>query len=112
MTQQEIRVSRRRILRAAVAGSAALVADWAAGGQETPPGAPHIACNQYPWFMFFGRENRDFNAALDASVAEVARSGVEGFEPLIGSAAYVDTLVPSLNQRATQSNASGRGRRG
>ncbi|UCG59778.1 MAG: hypothetical protein JSU70_09710, partial [Phycisphaerales bacterium] len=32
----------------------------------------HLACNQYPWTVFYQRENRNFNEDLDAGLAEVA----------------------------------------
>jgi len=61
-------------------------------------GGPRFAANQYPWFMFYGRQKRDFNASLDASVAEVARSGVAGFEPLAASPADIERLAPLLKK--------------
>ena len=31
----------------------------------------HIATNVYPWITFYRRDERDFNASLDAGLAEV-----------------------------------------
>ena len=44
-------------------------------------GKLHVACNQYPWGVFYAREKKDFNALLDAGLAEVKASGNDGFEP-------------------------------
>jgi len=61
-----------------------------------------MATNQYPWFTFFRREGRDFNASLEASLAEVAASGVDGFEPLGTSPEGVDRLVPLLKKHGLE----------
>ncbi|MCP5538606.1 MAG: sugar phosphate isomerase/epimerase [Akkermansiaceae bacterium] len=42
----------------------------------------HLATNVYPWTTFYRRENRDWNADLDTGLAEVAATGVSGFEPV------------------------------
>jgi inosose dehydratase len=73
---------------AAVAGSSAAV-----GGQKA---GPHLACNQYLWLTYFGREKRDFNADLEASFKDVAASGLDGFEPLSSSPQQIDQYIPLL----------------
>lgn len=62
----------------------------------------HVACNQYPWFTFFRREQRDFNKDLNASLSEVAKSGVDGFEPLATSVQMVEQLAPLLEQHGLE----------
>jgi len=42
------------------------------------------------------RENRDFNASLDSGLAEVARSGVDGIEPIVNTPEDIDQLGPLL----------------
>ena len=54
----------------------------------------HMACNQYPWITYYRREQRDFNASLDEGLAEVAKSGIDGFEPIANSPADIDRLAP------------------
>ena len=98
MIERASRMRRRRILEAAVAGGAALLTDWTDAAEPEPRGGPHFAANQYPWFMFYGRQKRDFNASLDASLAEVARTGVAGFEPLATSPADIERLAPLLKK--------------
>jgi len=58
----------------------------------------HIACNEYPWTVFYQTEKRDFNANLEAGLGEVARSGVQGYEPLATSPEQVDHLVSLLKK--------------
>jgi inosose dehydratase len=56
----------------------------------------HLATNQYPWLTFYRRENRNFNEALDQGLAEIARSGLQGYEPLVEKPQDVETLAPLL----------------
>lgn len=58
----------------------------------------HIATNVYPWFTFYRREKKDFNADLDAGLAEVAAAGLDGFEPILNSPEEVDRLAPLLEK--------------
>lgn len=58
----------------------------------------HVACNQYPWLVYYRRENRNFNADLDAGLKEVAGCGINGFEPLVGSAAQIHSMAPLLKK--------------
>ncbi|HID20916.1 MAG TPA: sugar phosphate isomerase/epimerase [Planctomycetaceae bacterium] len=62
----------------------------------------HIAGNQYPWFTYFRREKRDFFASLDDSLAEVAKSGLDGFEPGVSTADAVDKIAPLLKQHGLE----------
>ena len=94
--------NRREFLGSAVAGTAA--ACWAVSASASAPerGGLHLACNEYPWLTFYGREGRDFRADLRASVAEVASSGVQGYEPLLESPAAVEQLAPLLRESKLQ----------
>ncbi len=94
-------VSRRRFLQGTSAATAVLA--WnAAGLIHAETAGIHVATNVYPWFTFFRREQRDFNADLDASLAEVAASGMDGFEPILNSTEDVDRLVPLLKKHNLQ----------
>ena len=90
--------SRRAFLKnAALAASGAILhARSAAAHQSQTNGGPHLACNQYPWLTYYRRDGRDFNASLEAGMADVARSGVDGFEPLATAPEDIDRLVPLL----------------
>jgi len=58
----------------------------------------HVACNSYSWTVFYGRESRDFNKSLDAGLADVAASGLDGFEPGATDPAQIDRLAPLLKK--------------
>jgi inosose dehydratase len=62
----------------------------------------HLATNVYPWFTFYGREKRDFNKDLDASLAEVSKAGLDGFEPILNGPADVKNLVPKLKKHGLE----------
>ena len=96
--------SRRRFLQdmmltlplaAAVPAGAARTAQ-AAGGKL------HVSCNQYPWAVFYGREGRDFGASLDTALAEVAASGIDGFEPGVGGLQQVQKIAPLLKKHGLE----------
>lgn len=75
-------------------GSLAALPALAADGEKRL----HVATNVYPWFTFYGREKRDFNKDLGASLAEVAGAGLDGFEPIAGSPADIKNLLPRLKK--------------
>ena len=62
----------------------------------------HIATNQYPWLVFYGREGRDFNGSLDSGLGEIASSGMMGYEPLATSPADIDRLGPLLKKHGLE----------
>ncbi|HEX2972683.1 MAG TPA: sugar phosphate isomerase/epimerase [Tepidisphaeraceae bacterium] len=62
------------------------------------PSALHLATNQYPWSVFYGREGKSFEQNLDAGLGEVASAGLNGFEPMIGGPENVDQFVPILKK--------------
>jgi inosose dehydratase len=62
----------------------------------------HVACNSYSWTVFYQREGRDFNKSLDAGLADVAASGLDGYEPGVGGAAEIDRLAPLLKKHALE----------
>lgn len=65
---------------------------------DASQGKFHLACNHYPWLKYYHREGRDFDAQLDAGLAEVVQSGFDGFEPLIGAPEELDRLGPLLKK--------------
>ena len=96
--------TRRRFLkRTALAAGSALVAG---GAVERAAAAErrklHLACNHYPWIVFYRRENRDFNASLDAGLGEVATSGMDGFEPIVNAPDEIDRLAPLLKKHSLE----------
>jgi len=100
----EKNISRRRFVKdlAVVGGSVLMGAQPSKPAERKKPGKLHLACNVYPWTVFYQREGRDFNKDLDAGLAEVAASGVDGFEPIINSPQDVDKLAPLLKKHSLQ----------
>ena len=69
----------------------------------------HLATQAYPWFTFYSREKRDFFKDLDASLAEVAKAGFDGFEPFLNSPADAKNLAPKLKKAGLQMRSAYRG---
>jgi inosose dehydratase len=65
-------------------------------------GKLHVACNQYPWGVFYAREKKDFNALLDSGLAEVKVSGNDGFEPGVGGLQQIEQMTPLLKKHGLQ----------
>jgi len=61
-----------------------------------------LACNQYPWLVFYQRENRNFNQELDKGLGELAASGMDGYEPLVTNPKEIDRLGPLLNKHGLE----------
>jgi inosose dehydratase len=97
-------ISRRRFVKdLALAGGVILAGVRAAGAAErNSRGKLHLACNQYPWLVFYARENRNFSEELDKGLGEVAASGSDGFEPLAKSPQELDRLGPLLKKHDLQ----------
>lgn len=58
----------------------------------------HLACNQYPWTVFYRRDNRDFNKELDAGLGELAGCNLDGYEPLANNPQDIERLAPLLKK--------------
>ena len=102
MADQE--TTRREFLNHALLASGALALSPALVGSVAGArsGDLHVACNSYSWTVFYQREGRDFNQSLDAGLADVAASGLDGFEPGVGNAAEIDRLAPLLKKHGLQ----------
>jgi len=81
---------------------AAAVPANAARTARVAGGKLHVSCNQYPWAVFYGREGRDFGASLDGALAEVAASGIDGFEPGVGGLQQVEKIAPLLKKHGLE----------
>jgi inosose dehydratase len=97
-------VSRRGFLcRSGVLGSGAFLAARSCGiAERLAASTVHVATNQYPWLMFYQRENRNFAGSLDAGLGEVAKSGIQGYEPLVTSPKEIDQLAPLLKKHGLE----------
>jgi inosose dehydratase len=95
-----ITTTRRRFLQSAAA--AAVAAPWA--GQLARAAEPrlHVACNQFCWINMYGREKKNFNADLDAGLAQVKLSGMDGLEAMLGSPAAAEQMVSLLKKHGLE----------
>jgi inosose dehydratase len=62
----------------------------------------HVACNAYSWSVFYQRQGRNFDQSLDEGLAEVAASGLNGFEPSFADVAQVERLAPLLKKHGLE----------
>jgi inosose dehydratase len=62
----------------------------------------HVACNQFCWINMYRREGKDFNSNLDAGLAEVKRSGMDGLEAMLGNPEAADQMVPLLKKHGLE----------
>lgn len=91
--------NRRQFLHAT---AATLAAGLAVSPGRAEGGKLHVATNVYPWYTFYRREGRDFEKDLDTSLAEVAKSGMDGFEPIGSSPQQIQALGQRLQQHKLQ----------
>lgn len=92
--------SRRRFLRTAAASTivAPLIGQIAFAAQSKL----HVACNQFCWINMYRRHGKDFNADLDAGLAEVKRSGMDGLEAMLGNPAAAEQMIPLLKKHGLE----------
>ncbi|MFH1719229.1 MAG: TIM barrel protein [Planctomycetota bacterium] len=97
-------ISRREFVKdIALAGGAVAAGLATAGVQgQTRRRKLHLACNQYPWTVFYRRDGRDFNKELDTGLGELASSRLDGYEPGAGSPEEIDRLGPLLKKHGLE----------
>jgi len=83
---------------ATAAGGAALSLRGSASEISRSRSRLHVACNQYPWTVYYQLAGRNFDASLDTVLQDVARSGINGYEPLATSPTQIDQLGPLLKE--------------
>lgn len=57
----------------------------------------HIATNTYPWFTFARRNKQRFKLHTDELLADVAKTGINGYEPIIEKPEEITVLKKRLN---------------
>ncbi|RDC61609.1 sugar phosphate isomerase/epimerase family protein [Adhaeribacter pallidiroseus] len=67
---------------------------------ENPLSAEKLpfATNEYSWITFSKRQGRDWFTDLDASLSELAKSGIKGYEPAIKKPEDLQQLAPLLKK--------------
>lgn len=67
-----------------------------------PQNTLRIACQQYPWRTYYGREQqdqKDWKSDLSVSMAELVETGFEGFEPTFETTADIEPTHTALVSR-------------
>jgi len=102
------KITRRKFVKDLVLAGGAIVtsARTVEAAKRKSPSKLHLACNQYPWLVFYQRENRDFNKELDKGLGELAASGMDGYEPLVNNPKEIDRLGPLLNKHGLEMRSS------
>ena len=97
-------ISRRSFVgNLALAGGALAVGIGTSKAQQKKGGGKlHLACNQYPWTVFYARENRNFNQELDKGLGELAASRLDGYEPLANNPQEIDQVGPLLKKHGLE----------
>jgi inosose dehydratase len=96
-------ISRRRFIEdLALAGGVVLMGGRAARSERGSRGKLHVACNQYPWTVFYARDNRNFNADLDKGLGELTSCRLDGYEPLTNNPQEIDRLAPLLKKHGLE----------
>ena len=93
--------SRRAFLQRATLTAAGLFVARSAS-QAAGKSGLHLATNAYSWHVFYQRDGRDFGAAMDEGLKDVAASGLNGFEPGVGGAEEIRKLMPLLKQHGLE----------
>jgi inosose dehydratase len=57
-----------------------------------------FATNEYSWITFYKRQGRDWFTDLDASLGELAKSGIKGYEPSVKGPEDLQRLAPLLKK--------------
>ncbi len=93
-------LDRRRFLNSIgmAAGTTMFGMRSALSARDSVQGKLDIACNQYPWTVYYQLAGRNFDASLGTVLHDVARSGINGYEPLGTSPAQIDQLGPLLKE--------------
>lgn len=92
-------LTRRQILTSftALAGASLLPDSQDAQANSVAKTWP-ISCNSYSWVTYYARQGKTWMADPDASLTELAQSGVTAYEPSINSAEDVTKLLPLLKK--------------
>ncbi len=88
--------------RAFLAGSGSLLGAAAAFPHALPAAPLHLSSNSYSWHVFYQREKKNFGADLDVGLADVVKSGINGYEPGIGGPGDIDRLAPLLRKHGLE----------
>ena len=95
--------TRRAFLKStsALASLAAMNASIATAFEATGA-SPHISTNTYPWLTFARREMQDFQLHTNELLADIAQTGISGYEPIVQDAHELEGLGTKLNRHGLE----------
>jgi inosose dehydratase len=96
------RCNRRAFLQQTTLATAALTAGLVAPARAAAGSKLHLSSNSYSWGVFFQRDGRNFGASLEEGLKAVAQSGLNGYEPGIGSPAEIAAHAPWLKRHGLE----------
>ena len=96
--------SRRNFLQqvSLAAGTAAVLQTKSARSESSSAPNLQIASNQYSWFVYFQRENRDFAKSMDEGFGEVKGMRFSRFEPNVSAPQNIDEMAPIIKKHGLQ----------
>lgn len=62
----------------------------------------HVSTNSYVWTTFARRDDEEFGSDWENDLKQVAKAGMDGFEPGIGSVAQLDEIADWLQRRGLE----------
>lgn len=92
------RLSRRKFLQNTAIASGSLILGMQSLTTAKPKNKLHLACNQYPWIVYYRRDNKDFDQMFDTGLGELASCNLDGYEPILNTPQDVDRLTPLLKK--------------
>jgi inosose dehydratase len=92
------RLSRRQFLQTTAIASGSLILGAQPVTGAKPKNKLHLACNQYPWIVYYQRDNKNFSEMLDTGLGELASCNLDGYEPILNTPQDVDRLAPLLKK--------------
>ena len=72
------------------------------GAAETSGAPTHLATNTYPWLTFARREKQEFSLHADSFLADIASTGITGYEPIIDSPGQFEGLGDRLQKHSIE----------
>ncbi len=91
-------LSRRQFLQRTALASGAVLVGTQNGTAANRNNKLHLACNQYPWIVFYQRDHKNFEQMLDDGLGELASCNLDGYEPILNTPQDVERVAPLLKK--------------
>lgn len=94
-------MNRRQFTQTAALASAGILLN----GMTLPKRELRIACQQYTWFSYWRREQKEWEKDMDVSFSAFLQSGLDGYEPSFRDVEHVRTLQQTLDRKNIWANS-------